>query len=116
MFGGLIVLAVAITWWKKRKLIASSLWSHEPSRIARPDGDVRVPLTADELAGTINNGNFSNNATTRRNRRPRRTPSQQSTYSLPAYAKEPGEQELVVVQWVRFILMAESCAHYVMFS
>jgi hypothetical protein len=31
-----------------------------------------------------------------RSRRPRRTPSQISTVSLPAYMKEPGDQELVV--------------------
>jgi len=27
---------------------------------------------------------------------------------LPAYAKEPGEQELVVAQWVPFIVMIEA--------
>ncbi|KAF8062262.1 hypothetical protein FPV67DRAFT_1421941 [Lyophyllum atratum] len=57
-------------------------------------------LTAEQLAGTINGnaapttGSAANR--TRRTRRPRRTPSQISTTSLPAYAKEPGEQELVI--------------------
>ncbi|KAJ7075107.1 hypothetical protein B0H15DRAFT_956765 [Mycena belliarum] len=47
-------------------------------------------LTAEQLAGSINR------APAARARRPRRTPSQISTVSLPAYMKEPGEQELVV--------------------
>jgi len=106
------VLAIAITWWKRRKRIAASLWSRESTRAARSDGGVRVPLTAEELAGTINNGSSAAAPRSRRNRRQRRTPSQQSTHSLPAYAKEPGEQELVVAQWVPFILTTESCAHY----
>ncbi|KAJ7507231.1 hypothetical protein B0H11DRAFT_195871 [Mycena galericulata] len=50
-------------------------------------------LTADQLAGSINH---APGAPARRARRPRRTPSQISTVSLPAYMKEPGEQELVV--------------------
>ncbi|RDB23618.1 hypothetical protein Hypma_009504 [Hypsizygus marmoreus] len=59
-------------------------------------------LTAEQLAGTINTSNTrapplaTANRTARRTRRPRRTPSQISTISLPAYAKEPGEQELVI--------------------
>ncbi|GLB39843.1 hypothetical protein LshimejAT787_0703530 [Lyophyllum shimeji] len=59
-------------------------------------------LTAEQLAGTINGnaaqipGAGANR--TRRTRRPRRTPSQISTTSLPAYAKEPGEQELVIIR------------------
>ncbi len=60
-------------------------------------------LTADQLA---NNGN-ANNTTTGANgatnrglrpRRTRRTPSQISTHSLPAYMKEPGDQEIVIVR------------------
>ncbi|EAU84146.2 hypothetical protein CC1G_08687 [Coprinopsis cinerea okayama7 len=56
-------------------------------------------LTAEQLAGTIN-GAAANQpvARTRRARRPRRTPSQMSVTSLPAYNKEPGEQELVVIR------------------
>ncbi|KAF8208254.1 hypothetical protein K438DRAFT_1930637 [Mycena galopus ATCC 62051] len=50
-------------------------------------------LTAEQLAGSINQ---APGAPTRRPRRARRTPSQISTVSLPAYMKEPGEQELVV--------------------
>ncbi|KAM5545924.1 hypothetical protein V8D89_000050 [Ganoderma adspersum] len=59
-------------------------------------------LTADQL---VNNGNGNNttaaNAGTNRGRRPRRTrrtPSQISTHSLPAYMKEPGDEEIVIVR------------------
>lgn len=57
-------------------------------------------LTAEELAGTINglNGTGATTNRTRRMRRTRRTPSQISVASLPAYAKEPGEQELVIIR------------------
>ncbi|KAK7051654.1 hypothetical protein VNI00_004633 [Paramarasmius palmivorus] len=59
-------------------------------------------LTADQLTGgngssnTLANTENNANGRTRRTRRPRRTPSQMSTTSLPAYMKEPGEQELVI--------------------
>lgn len=60
-------------------------------------------VTADQLAGSGNAsaGNGNGNGGTNRARRPRRTrrtPSQISTHSLPAYAKEPGEQEIVIVR------------------
>ncbi|KAF8352076.1 hypothetical protein F5887DRAFT_874442 [Amanita rubescens] len=59
-------------------------------------------LTAEQLAGSINRNTTANvNATPtrpRRTRRARRTPSQISTTSLPAYMKEPGELELVIVR------------------
>ncbi|PFH53433.1 hypothetical protein AMATHDRAFT_45323 [Amanita thiersii Skay4041] len=61
-------------------------------------------LTAEQLAGSINrntsgdvaSNNNNNTGRTRRGRRARRTPSQISTISLPAYMKEPGDQELVI--------------------
>lgn len=84
-----------------------------PSALAG-SGAAPTELTAEQLAGSINNsGGTDQNATsgngasggnttaatrTRRTRRARRTPSQISTHSLPAYAKEPGEQELVILQ------------------
>ncbi|KAJ7063643.1 hypothetical protein C8F01DRAFT_1133785 [Mycena amicta] len=52
-------------------------------------------LTAEQLAGSINRNPA---APARPSRRPRRTPSQISTVSLPAYMKEPGEMELVVTR------------------
>lgn len=48
-------------------------------------------LTAAELAGGTR---------PRRSRRPRRTPSQISTRSLPAYMKEPGDNEVVIYRYV----------------
>ncbi|PPQ92499.1 hypothetical protein CVT25_010332 [Psilocybe cyanescens] len=56
-------------------------------------------LTAEQLAGTINGDIQTGTAaarTTRRARRPRRTPSQMSVTSLPEYNKEPGDEELVI--------------------
>lgn len=48
-------------------------------------------LTAADLAGGTR--------TARRQRRPRRTPSQVSTRSLPAYMKEPGDNEVVIYRY-----------------
>lgn len=50
-------------------------------------------LTAEELAGT---NSVAELPRPRRNRRARRTPSQISVTSLPAYNKEPGDEELVI--------------------
>ncbi|KAI0316956.1 hypothetical protein OF83DRAFT_198368 [Amylostereum chailletii] len=57
-------------------------------------------LTAAEMTGTRTNpvSTAANNRSTRAPRRTRRTPSQISTMSLPAYMKEPGEHELVIIQ------------------
>ncbi|KAH8986943.1 hypothetical protein EDB86DRAFT_2952488 [Lactarius hatsudake] len=58
-------------------------------------------LTAEEIAGTTATTQAQTAAaarTERRARRNRRTPSQISTRSLPAYMKEPGELELVIIQ------------------
>jgi len=76
------------------------------SQSARTTGG-QVVLTADQLAGAIN-GDAPANGTqpangpprTRRARRPRRTPSQISTHSLPMYNKEPGEEEVVIYRSV----------------
>jgi hypothetical protein len=53
-------------------------------------------VTADQLAAR----NRGTGGRTRRSRRARRTPSQISTKSLPAYMKEPGDQELVIIRSV----------------
>ncbi|KAI0037099.1 hypothetical protein K488DRAFT_81589 [Vararia minispora EC-137] len=63
---------------------------HTPA--AQPNAEPRE-LTAAEITGTAPVA-----PATRRPRRNRRTPSQMSTRSLPAYAKEPGELELVIIQ------------------
>ena len=67
----------------------------------------QVVLTAEQLAGAINGDAPANGAQrtngpprTRRARRPRRTPSQISTHSLPVYNKEPGEEEVVIYRSV----------------
>ncbi|KAI8989135.1 hypothetical protein BD414DRAFT_514819 [Trametes punicea] len=49
-------------------------------------------------SGQTNAASGGNTNAARRPRRTRRTPSQISTHSLPAYNKEPGEQEIVVVR------------------
>ena len=59
-------------------------------------------LTAEEIAGTATTNQAQGATTTRSTRRTgrnnRRTPSQISTRSLPVYMKEPGEEELVIIQ------------------
>lgn len=84
-----------LTCWRRRKTIAGLLRNRVI--IANSSTGTRE-LTADQLAGSINNDQNSNTRARRSRRPPRRTPSQLSTHSLPAYAKEPGEQELVVLQ------------------
>ncbi|KAK0498964.1 hypothetical protein EDD18DRAFT_57119 [Armillaria luteobubalina] len=102
----LLVIGGCLCWFRKsvrRRLHGvpgfSSGSGSGSSTTALPtaNGGVRE-LTAEQLAGTVD-GATSNppSATrTRRTRRPRRTPSQISTTSLPAYNKEPGDQELVI--------------------
>jgi len=48
----------------------------------------------------------------RRSRRPRRTPSQVSTKSLPAYNKEPGDEELVIFRCVLIQTSTASNSHF----
>lgn len=61
-------------------------------------------LTAEQLAGRTGPSAPQGRRT---GRRARRTPSQISTKSLPAYMKEPGEQELVIFRFV-FLLLSRS--------
>ncbi|KAH9053617.1 hypothetical protein EDB87DRAFT_211526 [Lactarius vividus] len=72
----------------------SALAPHQPPVTVRN-------LTAEEIAGTTATTQAQTAAaarTERRARRNRRTPSQISTRSLPAYMKEPGDLELVIIQ------------------
>ncbi|KAG7099986.1 hypothetical protein E1B28_001779 [Marasmius oreades] len=100
----LMVVIVTVTWSKKRGFLH---WGSIGQAAAAGVGAFSAPggvvqtreLTADQLTGNTTNTSSSNNGNgnrTRRTRRPRRTPSQISTTSLPAYNKEPGEQELVI--------------------
>ena len=77
-------------------------------------GEAPREITAEQLAGgdaaataATNGSTAANNGTARparRARRTRRTPSQISTKSLPAYMKEPGDQELVIIRYGIFCL------------
>jgi hypothetical protein len=88
--------AAALTWTKRgffRRLVGSS------APVPAPSANTRE-VTAEQLANGINApGDDAGSGETRparRPRRPRRTPSQVSTKSLPAYNKEPGDEELVI--------------------
>ncbi|TFK43793.1 hypothetical protein BDQ12DRAFT_709481 [Crucibulum laeve] len=99
----LILFSIAtISWYKGKGLrFFNFAGSAAAASGAAITGGTRE-LTAEQLAGTINNGAANNTSAagttggTRRPRRPRRTPSQISTTSLPAYNKEPGDEELVI--------------------
>jgi hypothetical protein len=82
-------------WWAHMLNMSMFSWGSTATNAA-PTQETRE-VTAEQLAGSINaNAATTNTGRARRNRRPRRTPSQISTTSLPAYMKEPGEQELVI--------------------
>lgn len=66
------------------------------SRSRRPATSMQRELTAEQLVGSDTATNLPTTRQPRRTRRPRRTPSQISVTSLPAYNKEPGEEELVI--------------------
>ncbi|KAJ7135362.1 hypothetical protein C8R43DRAFT_614621 [Mycena crocata] len=87
--GVLALLAILVCTRKKFRARIASMGSGVAVASGMP---VTRELTAEQLAGSINRAP----AAPARTRRPRRTPSQISTISLPAYMKEPGEQELVV--------------------
>ncbi|KDQ32853.1 hypothetical protein PLEOSDRAFT_164825 [Pleurotus ostreatus PC15] len=108
--------AIAILIWARRSSAVRQGFSTILSRSSTNNTSSRPgtarEVTAEQLAGstanaanattanaTTANGNTTTTGTgarPRRTRRPRRTPSQVSTTSLPAYMKEPGEQELVI--------------------
>lgn len=88
----IVVLSVALCY---RRSIAARFTRRQATTTTAGAPGTRE-LTAEQLAGTINNAAAPTTGRSRRTRRPRRTPSQISTTSLPAYAKEPGEEELVI--------------------
>ncbi|KAG6824800.1 hypothetical protein H0H92_005801 [Tricholoma furcatifolium] len=94
VIGSVIVFGALALCWRNS---ISTWFAARRTRRANPISATRE-ITAEQLAGTINGTEPSAGAAnrTRRARRARRTPSQISTTSLPAYAKEPGEQELVI--------------------
>ncbi|KAF8892934.1 hypothetical protein BD779DRAFT_1132372 [Infundibulicybe gibba] len=97
----MIVLATAMLIWSKgSRGLCFSFGRFSTAGVAGQASTTTLTstgareVTADQLTGGV-----TNNTTTsrpRRSRRPRRTPSQISTTSLPAYNKEPGEEELVI--------------------
>ncbi|KIJ63613.1 hypothetical protein HYDPIDRAFT_188400, partial [Hydnomerulius pinastri MD-312] len=81
----ILVIAVVFALLSLVACIRRGMSRDTPALSAGPaNGAASTPTPA---AGTTNG---------RRRRRPRRTPSQISTKSLPPYMKEPGEQELVI--------------------
>ncbi|KAF8802374.1 hypothetical protein BYT27DRAFT_7341452 [Phlegmacium glaucopus] len=99
----LLLSLVALTIWFKgswKKAIVAFGDVYNTAHVT--DGNPTVAgreLTAEQLVGSINGTGSPTSGParqTRRTRRPRRTPSQMSVTSLPAYNKEPGEEELVI--------------------
>ena len=93
----LLIIVALLAWSKNSFRRAFSAFAGADAGTtmgSNPTSGGRV-VTAEQLAG-------SNSATElprqqpRRNRRARRTPSQMSVTSLPAYNKEPGDEELVI--------------------
>ncbi|KIO30145.1 hypothetical protein M407DRAFT_158524 [Tulasnella calospora MUT 4182] len=112
----LTVLGVLVFYWRSiMRFLGINLGSRasaqRASTPARPrmsqSGEQRV-LTAEQLANAPSTANLVNSGATpsgsaqpapqRRRRRPRRTPSQISTKSLPPYMAQAGEQELVLAR------------------
>ncbi|KAG8895400.1 hypothetical protein FRC01_012403, partial [Tulasnella sp. 417] len=112
----LTVFGVLVIYWKSiMKFFGRSLGSRtnaqRASTSARPrmsqSGEQQV-LTAEQLANAPSTTNLVNSGSApsgsaeprpqRRRRRPRRTPSQMSTKSLPPYMAQAGEQELVLAR------------------
>ncbi|KAK2460781.1 hypothetical protein APHAL10511_007251 [Amanita phalloides] len=93
-----IVLFAIVAWHTTTQPLLHRLFRG----IAANSHSNTTELTADQLAGSINRNTSNADSVTetrpRRTRRARRTPSQISTRSLPAYMKEPGEHELVIIR------------------
>jgi hypothetical protein len=97
-----LVLAglAALTWTRGSVRRVIGTMGAGPAVVPNAAAPAAQELTAEQLAGASNrNAGTDAGGTTgrpRRSRRARRTPSQISTTSLPAYNKEPGDQELVI--------------------
>ncbi|KAF9530537.1 hypothetical protein CPB83DRAFT_850498 [Crepidotus variabilis] len=96
-----IVLVSLMVLVYARKAIARKIMANRSSTSATANAtNAPRELTAEQLAGTINNGGATGAAPAsrraRRPRRQRRTPSQISVTSLPEYMKEPGDEEVVI--------------------
>ncbi|KAF5325045.1 hypothetical protein D9619_009606 [Psilocybe cf. subviscida] len=106
----IVLLSIAaVMSWKRKTPLFNFSGASAASPLGGGAGGRTRELTAEQLAGTINNGGRREVTATelaggdagaprpaRRTRRPRRTPSQMSVTSLPVYNKEPGEEEVVI--------------------
>ncbi|KAF8497577.1 hypothetical protein F5888DRAFT_1699204 [Russula emetica] len=97
------IIAIPMVFYRNELLSKLRRMSLPSMRVRqRPSPTSVRDLTAEEIAGTVATNQAQAASTARTNRRTgrnnRRTPSQISTRSLPAYMKEPGELELVIIQ------------------
>jgi hypothetical protein len=90
----LLLLVVLLAWSKNscRRAFAGFVGINNPGESSGSNPTGRE-ITAEQLVGPDSATELPR---PRRNRRARRTPSQISVTSLPAYNKEPGEEELVI--------------------
>ena len=92
----LLIIVALLAWSKdsfRRAFSAFTGLGSGTSSRSNPTNGGRE-LTAEQLAGSDSATELPRQP--RRNRRARRTPSQMSVTSLPAYNKEPGDEELVI--------------------
>jgi hypothetical protein len=93
-----LIFAVLLAWFKNpfRRAFAFFLGAYDTHSGATDPTSGGRELTAEQLVGSDSATELPTTRQPRRNRRARRTPSQISVTSLPAYNKEPGEEELVI--------------------
>lgn len=102
LLGVLVLSAAFMMKWSRRVLSRGLASVGEAAAFATGTAvqpsttPVTQEVTTEQLAGRTGTSAPQG----RRGRRARRTPSQISTKSLPAYMKEPGEQELVIFRSV----------------
>ena len=92
-----LLIIVALLAWSKnsfRKALSAFVGVYAGTPSSTNPTSVGRELTAEQLAGSDSATELPRQP--RRNRRARRTPSQMSVTSLPAYNKEPGDEELVI--------------------
>lgn len=93
----LLILVALLAWSKNsfRRGFAGFIGINPGGSLGSNPTNGEREITAEQLVGSDGATELPT-ARPRRNRRARRTPSQISVTSLPAYNKEPGEEELVI--------------------
>lgn len=92
-----LTFVVVFAWFKQSFRKAFAIFRvYDAHTGSNPAASAGRELTAEQLAGSDTAINLPTTRAPRRTRRPRRTPSQVSVTSLPAYNKEPGDEELVI--------------------